>query len=187
MYFGTKPYGLEGYIKNHGDGSNMYRGEDFGQPNTIHDGDVLANGWTVVGKPFKGYNGSVGLRFSNGQQRLVPARIPLQLKSDKSGIYPADLQTGHILQTGCVILEEPKSLGSAEWHDGQEEVELKLTGGWEGHEFGVPSDLAIAVFEETYPPSSTTMLGAFTLERTLSMHEVARQHLPKLGQLSLDG
>lgn len=186
MYFGTKPYELEGYINNHGDGSNMYRGEDFGQPRTILDGDTLSNGWIIVGKPFEGGNGSVGLRFSNGQQRLVPSRIPLQLKSENPGILPSDLQIGHILQTGCVILDKPISLGSVEWHGGQEEVELKLTGGWEGHKVVVPSDLVIAVFEESYPPSSSTMLGAFTLERIFSMHQVARQHLPKLGHLALE-
>jgi hypothetical protein len=186
MYFGTKPYGLEGYIRNHGDGSSMYRGEDFGQPNTIHDGDVLSNGWTIVGEPFEGGNGSVGLRFNNGEYRLVPARIPLQLVSDKPGVFPVELRTGHILQTGCVILDEPRGIGSVEWHDGQDEVELKLTGGWEGHEITVPSDLAIAVFDEMYPPSSDTVLGAFALEQTLGMREVARQNLPKLGQLGID-
>lgn len=186
MYFGNKPYGLEGYIKNHGDGSNMYRGEDFGQPRTLHHGDTLANGMIIVGKPFVGHNSSIGLNFSNGEHRLVPARIPLQLQSEKTGVYPTELHVGHILQTGCVILDEPKEIGSVEWHDDQDEVELKLTGGWEGHEISVPSDLAIAVFEEAYPPSPSTQLGAFALERTLGMHEIARQHLPKLGQLALD-
>lgn len=185
MYFGTKPYGLEGHIESHGNGSNMYRGEDFGQPRTLQDGDVLSNGWTVVGEPYEGFNGSVGLNFSNSMHRLVPARIPLQLKSNKSGVFPVELRTGHILQTGCVVLDEPKGVGPIEWHDGQDEVELKLTGGREGHEITVPSDLAIAVFEEVYPPRSDTLLGTFTLERTLRMHEIARQNLPRLGQLAL--
>ncbi len=186
MYNGTKSYSLEGYIEDHGNGNNMLRGEDFGQPRTLDEGDVLSNGWTVVEKPIEGFNGSVRLNFSGSVHRLVPARIPLQLKSDKPGVLPAELATGHILQTGCVILNEPRGVGPVERHDGQDEVELKLTGGWEGHEITVPSDLAIAVFDEVYPPSSDTVLGVFALERALGMREVARQNLPKLGQLDLD-
>ena len=158
MYFGTKPYDLEGYIENHGDGSNMYRGENFGQPRTLQEGDVLSNGWTVIGNPFEGFNGNVGLNFSNGLHRLVPARIPLQLESENPGLLPAELIAGHILQTGCVVLDEPQRVGSVEWHDDQDEVRLKITGGWEGHEITVPSDLEVAVFEEIYPPSSDTVL-----------------------------
>lgn len=183
MYFGTKPYGLEGYIRNYGDGSNMYRGEDFGQPNTLHNGDVLANGWTVVEKPFQRGNGIVGLLFNNGEHRLVPARIPLQLKSDKPGVLPAELATGHILQTGSIILDEPRYMGATEWHKDQHEVAIKLTDGWEGRGITVPDDLAIAVFDEMYPPSSVTLLGAFVLGRALDMPEVERQNLPNLGNL----
>lgn len=100
MYFGTKPYGLEGYIKNYGNGNNMYRREDFGQPLTLRDGDTLANGLIVVGRPFEGGNGSVGLNFNNGEHRFIPARIPLQLQSEKLGVYPAELHIAHILQRG---------------------------------------------------------------------------------------
>jgi hypothetical protein len=186
MYFGREPYGLEGYIRNHGDGSNMYRGKDFGQPRTLTMGDQLSNGWFVNTRPFEGFNGSIGLNFTNGESRLVPARIPLQLKSDKPGILPAELVTGRILQTGCVILDEPRKLGQVEWRDGQDEVEVKLTGGLEGHTMGVPSDLEIAVFDEAYPPKPDTQIGAFALERVMSMRETARQNLPKLGQLAID-
>jgi hypothetical protein len=177
MYFGTKPYGLEGYIEHHGDGSNMYRGEDFGQPRTMHDGDVLANGWTIVGEPIEGANGSVVLSFSNGAHRFVPGRVALQLESERPGVLPAGLATGQILETGCVILDEPRLVGAVDWHDGQDEVELRLTGGLLGHEITVPSDLPLAVFDEVYPPSTDTLLGAFASEQVLSMRAVARHNL----------
>jgi hypothetical protein len=116
----------------------------------------------------------------------VAPRLALQLKSDKPGVLPGQLRIGHILQTGCVILDNPKPLGPIEWHGGQAEVEIMITGGWEGHNIGVPQDIELAVFEEEYPPSTKTPLGAFALERTLHMHEIARRNLPQLGQLSLD-
>lgn len=186
MYFGTKPYDLEGYIRHHGDGSNMFRGKDFAQPRTLRDGDILSNGWRVVGEPEQGFNDSGLITFSNGLSRVIAPRLPLQLMSGGRGVLPGELRIGQILQTGCVILDTPKPLGSVERHDGQDEVEIDITGGWEGHTVGVPSDIELAVFEEEYPPSSGTPLGAFALERTLGMREVARRNLPELGQLTME-
>ena len=186
MYFGTKPYGLEDYIKYHGDGSNLYRGETFAQPGTLEEGDVLSNGWTVVGEIGRGFNSSPVVTFSNGLSRVIAPRLALQLQSDKSGLLPSQLRPGHILQTGCVVLDNPKAIGAVERHGGQEEVKIYITGGREGHEVGVPHDIELAVFDEEYPPSSQTPLGAFALEKTLGMSEVARRNLPQLGQLALE-
>ena len=186
MYTGTQPYDLDTYIARHGDGTNLYRGEDFAQPQALHDGDTLSNGWQIAGKPFRAANSSVGLNFTNGKTRIVAPRLPLQLNSDRTGLLPGQLAVGQILETGCVVLAEPVAIGSVEWHNGQQEVKVELTGGWEGHKVGAPDDLPLAVFEEVYPPSSSTTLGSFTLERTLGMHEVARRNLPQLGQLALD-
>lgn len=179
--FERQPYDLEGHIRHFGNGINMYRGEDFGQPLALHEGDVLSNGWTVIGKPHEGFNGGIVLRFSTGRERTVPGRIPLQLKSDQEGILPADLQIGHILQTGCVVLDHPRELGMLGWHGTQNEVGVKLTGGLDGAEIGLPSDLAIAVFDEVYPPNTDTMLGAYAVEGVLAMRDSARRNLPQLG------
>lgn len=189
MYFGTKPYGLDGHIEHSGSGSNMYRGEDFAQPRALTDGDVLANGLIVVGQPYIAFNSSPGIRLSDGSHRIVAPRLPLQLQSDiANGVLPAELQIGQILQTGDVVLSEPKQIGRVgrtEWHDDQE-VTIHLTGGRDGHHVGVASDLPLAVFNEVYPPSSETPLGRFTLEWALRMDEAARVNLPRLGQLALD-
>ena len=186
MYTGTQPYDLDTYITHHGDGSNFYRGEDFAQPQALRDGDTLSNGWQIAGDPFPAVNGSVGLTFTNGETRIVAPGLPLQLNSDRKGLLPGQLAAGHILETGCVVLAEPVAIGSAGWHNGQQEVKVELTGGWEGHEVGTPDDLPLAVFDEVFPPSADTTLGSFALERTLGMHEIARRNLPQLGQLALD-
>lgn len=175
MYFGTKPYGLEEYLEHYrGDGSNMLRGEDFAQPQALSHGDVLSNGWKVSGKPFLAFNSSTGLHFTNGITRIVAPRLPLQLKSDRSGFLPGQLRVGQILQTGCVLLETPRLIGPVEFHNGQEEVELKLTGGFVGHEVGVAYDLELSVFEEEYPPSSSTLLGSTALKGVQALYEEAK-------------
>lgn len=186
MYFGTKPYGLEDHIRYHGDCSNLYRGEDFAQPRTLTHGDVLSNGWQVAGKPLEGHNSSTQINFTNGFSRIIAPRLPLQLKSDKQGILPGQLRVGQILQTGCVVLDNPRPIGPVEWRNGQHEVEVNLTGGWEGHNVGVPYDIELAVLDEEYPPSTATPIGVFALERALGMREIARRNLPQLGQLALD-
>jgi|GEM_PF-2671850 hypothetical protein len=187
MYFGTKPYDLAGHIEHYGSGVNMYRGEDFAQPSALQDGDILANGLVISGKPYIAFNSSIGLDFANGSHRIVAPRIPLQLQSERTrGVLPAELTVGQILQTGDVVLSKPKPIGPVEWHDNQDETEIHLTGGWYGHEVGVASDLPIAVFGEAYPPSPSTSLGTFALEQVMRMKEEARINLPRLGQLTLD-
>ena len=186
MYFGTESYGLEDYIKYHGDGSNLYRGETFAQPRTLKDGDILSNGWMVVGDLGSGFNGSPIVNFSNGLSRVIAPRLALQLLSDKRGVLPAHLRPGTILQTGCVVLDNPRLIGAVNYRGDQEEVEITITGGREGHSIGVPYDIELAVFDEEYPPSPLTTLGAFALENTLSMNDIARRNLPQLGKLALD-
>ncbi|HVC35871.1 MAG TPA: hypothetical protein VNE40_00285 [Candidatus Dormibacteraeota bacterium] len=187
MYFGSKPYGLEEYLEHHkGDGSNMLRSEDFAQPRALTQGDILSNGWEVSGKPFLAFNSSTGLHFTNGLTRIVAPRIPLQLRSDRAGYLPEQLRIGQILQTGCVVLDTPKPIGPVEWHNGQDELELKLTGGFVGHEVGVPYDLELAVFGEEYPPNSQTLLGSVALDGVQTLYEEAKRNLPKLGQLAFE-
>lgn len=188
MYFGSRPYGLEDYIRYHGDGSNMYRAETFGQPRTLHSGDVLASGLEVIERPYDAGNGGVGLFFSDGSKRCVPARIPLLLRGGTYGKLPMDLAVGDIFETGCVVLSEPGvyDVDDPRYEIGRHEVDINITGGFNGHRIGVPADLLIALHSEVYPPSADSILGAFVLERTLTMREVARQNLPKLGQLALE-
>lgn len=186
MYFGTKPYGLEEYMQYHGDGSNLYRRPFFGQPRTLREGDVLANGLVVGAQPFEGSNGSIVLNFTNGSRRLVAARLPLQLQSDEPGVLPAQLHIGQILRTGDVVLSKPQPLDPVEWHDYQDEIEIHITGGRYGHKIGVPSDMPLAVYDEMYPPNGLNRFGAFVIERTLEMDEAARVNLPRLGQLALE-
>ncbi len=180
MYFGKTPYGIEGYIEHYGDGSNMLRGQDFAQPRTLVPGDELANGW-VVGEKLSGFSSSVGVRFMNGEVRVVAPRIPLQLKGGAEGVYPGDLRTGQILQTGCVVLDAPVPVDPVQWHADQEEVALKLTGGFKGHDVRVATDLPLAVYSEMYPPGPSSLLGAFTMDNVMRMDQEARSNLPQAG------
>lgn len=164
----------------------MLRGSDFAQPRTLTNGDVLSNGWQVDGEPSRAVNSSVGIHFTNGLTRIVAPRLPLQLQSDRKGILPSQLKIGQILQTGCVVLDNPKPIGPVEWHGNQEEVGIDITGGWKGHQFGAPTDLELAVFEEMYPPRTDTLLGAFALKEALGMRKIARRNLTELGQLALE-
>ncbi len=188
MYFGTEPYGLEDYIKYKGDGSNMYRGEGFGQPRALRIGDVLANGLEVAKIPYEAGNGGVGLTFTDRSSRRVPGRIPLLLENGERGKLPIDLSVGDIFETGCVVLANPGKLdiNDPRYEQGGSEVGITITGGLGGHSIEVPHDLVIALNRETYPPFSDTVFGAFVLENTLRMHGAARQNLPKLGQLALE-
>ena len=188
MYFGTKPYGIEVYIENYGDGSNMLRSETFGQPRTLSPGDVLANGLEIAQNWSEEGNGRVGLHFTDGIKRIVAARIPLLLAGGTSGKSPLDLEVGDIFETGCVVLANPSQLDVRDpfYRENESEIGLTLPVGRLGRLIGVPKDLVIALSPETYPPSSETAFGAFVLRRTLSMHEGASRNLPKLGQLALD-
>jgi len=169
MYFGTKPYGLEGYIRNHGDGSNMYRGETFGQPRTLEPGDILANGLEIAEESYDAGNGSIGLIFVDGSRREVAARVPLLLQGEGRGKLPMQLEVGDIFATGCVVLTKPGVYEEDDprFEQGRHEVDINITGGFDGHHIGVPNDLFIALYSETYPPSSDTTFGTFILANTL--------------------
>lgn len=184
MYFGTKPYGLEGYIEHQGDG-NMYRGETFGQPRTLNSGDVLANGLELVCGWSEEGNGGVGLHFTDGTKRVVAARIPLLLRGGTSGKYPSDLEVGDIFETGCVVLAPPAELDieDPDFESNRSEVDVTITGGLSGATIGMPKDLMVALHGETYPPSTETTFGAFVVDRVLSMGAVARRNLPQYGRL----
>jgi len=185
MYFGTKPYGLEGYIENHGDGSNMYRGEAFGQPQTLSPGDVLANGLEIAGECTEEGNGGVGLHFTDGTKRVVAARVPLLLAGGKSGKYPLDLEVGDIFETGCVVLAPPSEFDAEDpqFVDDRREVEVSITGGLSGHTIGIPKDLLVALHGEAYPPSVETRFGAFVVDNVLRMGARARRNLPQHGRI----
>lgn len=184
MYFGTKPYGLEGYIEHRGDGS-MYRGENFGQPRTLVPGDVLANGLEIAEGWSEEGNGGVGLRFTDGTQRVIAARVPLLLAGGEGGKYPLDLEVGDILETGCVVLAAPSEFDAEDpqFEDNRSEVEVSLTGGLSGHTIGIPKDLVVALHGETYPPSVETRFGAYVVDKVLKMGARARRNLPQHGRL----
>jgi len=188
MYFGTEPYGLEGYIRHHGDGSNMYRTEEFAQPRTLQPGDVLANGLVVDTDVYDAGNGGVGFGVSGEGRRVVAGRIPLQLQSERPVTLPLDLQIGSILETGCVVLSEPRQIpdDDLEYEENRFEVLLRLTGGFEGHPVSVPKDLAIAVLPELYPPDPESVLGKFAIENVFKMNGGARRSLPKLKIFGLE-
>ncbi len=185
MYFGTKPYGLEGYLEHHGDGSNMYRGETFGQPRTLNPGDVLANGLEIAEHWSEEENGGVGLHFTDGKKRVVAARVPLLLANGTLGKYPLDLEVGDIFETGCVVLAPPTEVeaGNPQFVDNRREVELAITGGLSGHSIGMPKDLVVALHSESYPPSIETRFGAFVVDNVLRMGARARRNLPQYGRL----
>lgn len=184
MYFGTKPYGLEGYLEHRGDG-NMYRGESFGQPRTLIPGDVLANGLEISEEWSEEGNGGVGLHFTDGTQRVVAARVPLLLAGGESGKYPLNLEVGDILETGCVVLAPPREFDpeDPEHEDNRREVEVALTGGLSGHTIGIPKDLVVALHGEAYPPSIETRFGAYVVDNVLKMGARARRNLPHYGRL----
>lgn len=179
MYFGTKPYDLAAHVKYYGDGSNLYRGVDFAQPRALESGDVLANGYTVFGS-HEGYNGGVNVAFFGNIRRRIPALLPIQLQGERPGVLPLDLQIGHILVTGDVVLSVSEAKGSVDYHFDQEEVEIHITGGLDGHSFGIPADLPVAVLDEMYPPSTDTLIGAYTVAQALRMTDEARINLSQL-------
>lgn len=185
MYFGTKPYGLEGYIEHHGDGSNMYRGETFGQPQTLNPGDVLANGLEVAEHWSEEGNGGVGLHFTDGTKRVVAARVPLLLANSTRGKYPVDLEVGDIFETGCVVLVPPSEVAAdtPRFEGSRREIEVAITGGLNGHSIDMPKDLMVALHGESYPPSIETRFGAFVVDNVLRMGAKARKNLPQYGRL----
>jgi hypothetical protein len=180
MYSDKKSYGLNEYLRRHGDSSNRYRTETFAQPRALVDGDTLSNGWQVSGNTFVGYNGKVGVNFTNGHSRLVASRLALQLAGNEGGILPERLRIGQILQTGCVVLGNPTRPNTVDEYTNQDEITIPLTGGRTGHNVNAPADLELAVFDEVYPPNIDRPLGAFALERVLSLDDSARIHLPSL-------
>ncbi|HUC95726.1 MAG TPA: hypothetical protein VMR76_02075 [Candidatus Saccharimonadia bacterium] len=188
MYFGSELYGLESYIEHHGDGSNMYRTDEFGQPHTLRPGDVLATGLEIARFPFDAGNGGVGLRMDDSSERVVAARIPLQFLCDRPITLPAGLQVGNILETGCVVLSKPSRITeeSEYFKRNRHEVQLNLTGGFNGHSIEVPEDLAIAILPELYPPEASSVIGKFTIENVFKMTAAARRNLPKLKVLGLE-
>ena len=185
MYIGTKPYGLEGLIEHHGDGSNLYRGENFGQPRTLVPGDVLANGLEVASSWSEEGNGGIALDFTDGTKRVVPARIPLLLAGGVSGEYPFDMRAGDIFETGDVVLAKPTEFSPEDpiYEKDRREVELLISGGLSGHSVAVPKDIVIALHDEAYPPSIEKAFGAFVVEQTLKMGAKARKNLPDYGRL----
>ncbi|MCA9334099.1 hypothetical protein KC963_03550 [Candidatus Saccharibacteria bacterium] len=185
MYLGTKPYGLETHIENYGDGSNMLRGETFGQPRTLSPGDVLANGLEIAEHWSEEGNGGVGLHFADGTKRVVASRIPLLLAGGTNGKYPLDLEAGDIFETGCVVLASPTEVGAEDpqFEESRREVKVSITGGLSGHSFGVPRDLMVALHGEAYPPSIETKFGAFVVDNVLKMGARARRNLPNYGRL----
>lgn len=185
MYFGTEPYNFEAYIEHQGDGSSMLREETFGQPRTLLPGDVLANGLIVASEPFEASNGGVGLKFTDDSQRVIASRIPLLLEGGDYGKSPMQLEVGDIFKTGDVVLASHKVVdeGQARYGRSQSEIAITITGGLSGHTINVPSDLLIALHNETYPPTKDTVFGAFVLRETLGMGARARKHLPNHGRL----
>lgn len=184
MYFGTKPYGLEGLIEHRGVGA-MYRGENFGQPRTLVPGDVLASGHEIAKEWSEQGNGGVGLHFTDGTMRTIAARVPLLLAGGNDGKYPVNLESGDIFETGCVVLAEPTEIdtGDPSFQYQRSEVRLSLTGGISGHTVGVPRDLVIALHNEQYPPAPETDFGSFVISNTLGMGAYGRRNLPDYGRL----
>jgi hypothetical protein len=185
MYFNDQSYGLEGYLENHGNGSNLYRGENFGQPRTLIPGDVLANGLEIAKEWSEEGDGGVGLHFTNGTKRVVAARVPLLLAGGEYGKYPIDLEVGDIFETGSVVLEQPNEYNTEDpqFEDSRREVELKLTGGFNGHKIGMPKDIVVALYSEAYPPSLETRFGSYVVDNVLKMGARARRNLPQYGRL----
>lgn len=163
----------------------MLRGEDFAQPRALVRGDVLSNGWEVH-ESYVAMNSNPALVFTNGITRVVAPRLPLQLKSERSGVLPGQLRIGQILQTSCVVLEAPKPIGPSRWYGNQNEIELTLTGGLSGHRVGVPDDIELSLFEEEYPPKSSTLIGRTALEQVQRLSEEATVNLPKIGHLGFE-
>lgn len=185
MYFGSKPYGLEVYLEHKGDGSNMYRGETFGQPRTLMPGDILANGLEIAESWSEEGNEGVGLHFTNGTMRIVAARIPLLLTGGVNGKYPSDLEVGDIFETADVVLAAPDEIDSADprFEIDRREVEISITGGLCGHTIGMPKDLIVALTGEVYPPSTNTKFGQYVVEQVLKIGARARRNLPNYGRL----
>jgi hypothetical protein len=175
MYTGKWPYGLEAHVAQYGKALNGYRGDDFAQPRALERGDILAGGLRLIKNPVDGNAGSVGLELEDpyGYRRraLVAARLPLQLGYDNNGLLPGELQVGHTLKTGDVVLAKPQTIDN-------EQIELELSGGYVVQRVPAPVSLRLAVMSNVYPPpDANTPLGAYVLRTVERLPEEARVNL----------
>lgn len=184
-----KPYDQAQHIRVYGSGTNMYRTAEFAQPKALKCGDRLATGLTVEREPQDTGNGGVEIFLTNRVRRIVAPRIPLQLESDRAVVLPIDMQVGTILETGEVVIKDPTVIdpNDINYSLNRHEVCLTITGGIGGAPIGVPADLAIATYSETYPPDPSQPLGKYAIESVFKMNYRARQNLPalRIGNLEL--
>lgn len=140
------------YFSGDGSGDNLLRSGRIAQPRTLRDGDILATGYAVVGKPRVGFNSSILICLTLGMYDVrwvsLPPRIPIALEAEEDGtVYkrnyalPAELECGDIIGNGDEVLSKPQ------WCC-DEGVMLRLTGGAEGHTIWVPDIVPIAILTE---------------------------------------
>lgn len=161
-------YGITEYYRRYDDGSNYLRGYDFAQPRTLHRDDTLSNGLIYQSGSTRASELVVAkLNFMNGAVRVVPPRIPLQLatRNNKRGVTPSGLEPGHVLQTGCVVLEEPVEVEPLEERGNVPEWRVALSTGQHSASVRIPYDMEVAVRGRLEEISPSSRFGKFVLGR----------------------
>ena len=184
MYISVKPYGVETYTKQTGVSTNEYRGEDFGQPKTLHPGDVLATGRKIAKFPSEAVGGRVRLSFDVGEDWIVDPRIPVALVSDKQVTLARELQAGYVLETSCTVLSTPNQLNesSGDYLKGSHETIVHLTAAIKGRLVGVPNEFPVALHSVNYPPNPESIIGQMAIDRVMRLDDGIRSNLQNLGQ-----
>jgi hypothetical protein len=173
-------YGITEYYRRHDDGSNCLRGYDYAQPRTLHRDDTLSNGLIYQSGSTRASEFIIAkLNFMNGAVRVVPPRIPLQLatRDHKRGVQPYNLEPGHVLQTGCVVLEEPYEVESLEERGDVAEWRVALSTGQHSASVRIPYDIEVAVRGRLDDISHTSRFGKFVLGRLHHLSVPATKNL----------
>ncbi len=165
FFYPKEPYGIETYYEHYDDGSNLLREDTYAQPLTLKEDDLLSNIWKLAANPETRTNVGAELHFTNKKLRIVPPRIPLQLLSETRGVLPENLQIGDVLQTGCVVLDEPQPVEPDPERENQHDTHVLLPSGSRGSWIRIPSDLEVAVHGHMETLDFDSKFGQFVLSR----------------------
>jgi hypothetical protein len=99
-----EPYGLAEHAREFGNGTNLLRTDDIAQPRALKPGDILASREMVTQPLRSGYNSSCLVCLENTGWVEVAPRLPLALQGNKNFKFPAQLERGDKLATGCKVM-----------------------------------------------------------------------------------
>ncbi len=121
--------------------------------------------------------GGVRVNFDTREKRVVPGRIPLRLMSEVPGVPPKELKIGQVLESGCVVLDNPRHVGNNPERHNQDEVGVALTHYKNGGFITMPSDLEVAVWGNLEDLDSSNMFGKFVLERLALLRRPVKENI----------